>query len=80
MDGLTPFQQVCRVRIAEGVAADRLRHTGLEDSPLHRLLHHARINMVAALGTGFPSSPAVLLWEDPLPRPFTLRDRMLLGR
>jgi hypothetical protein len=64
--------------MAEGVAAGRLRYTGLEDSPPHRLLHHARIEMVAALGTGFPLAPAVLLGEDPLPRPFTLRDRILL--
>ena len=47
-------------------------------SPLHRLLHHARIEMVAALGAGFPVAPAVPLGEDPLPRPFTLRDRILL--
>ncbi len=46
--------------MAEGVAAGRLRHTGPEDSPLHRLLHHTRIEMVAALGTGFPFAPAVL--------------------
>jgi len=64
--------------MAEGVAAGRLRYTGREDSPLHRLLHHARIEMVAALGTGFPVTPALLLGEDPLPRPFTLRDRILL--
>jgi hypothetical protein len=65
--------------MAEGVAAGRLRYTGLEDSPLHRLLHHARIEMVAALGTGVPAEPAVLLGEDPLPRPFRLRDRILSG-
>ena len=68
---------MCRERIAEGVAAGRLRHTALEDSPLHRFLHHARIEMVAALGTGFPVASAVLLGEAPLPRPFTLRDRIL---
>jgi hypothetical protein len=34
--------------------------------------------MVAALGTGFPVTPALLLGEDPLPRPFTLRDWILL--
>ena len=60
------------------MAAGRLRHTGLEDGTLHGLLHHARIEMVAALGTGFPVAPAVLLGEDPLPRPFRLRDRILL--
>ncbi len=64
--------------MAEGVAAGRLPYTGLEDSPLHRLLNHARIEMVAALGTGFPVVPVVLLGEDPLPRPFTLRLRILL--
>ena len=64
--------------MAEGVAAGHRRYTGLEDSPLHRLLHHARSKMVAALGTGFPVAPTVLLGEDPLPRPFTLRDRILL--
>ena len=57
------------------MAAGRLRFTGLEDSPLHRLLHHARIEMVAAVGSGFPVAPAVLLGVDPLPRPFKLRDR-----
>jgi len=61
------------------VAARRLRHTGLEDRPLHRLLHHARSKIVAALGIGFPVAPAVLLGDDPLPRPFTLRDRILLS-
>ena len=61
------------------MAAGRLSHTGLEDSPLQRLLHHARIEVVAALGTGFPVAPAVLLGEDPLPRPFRLRDRILSG-
>jgi hypothetical protein len=60
------------------VAAGRFLYTGLEDSPLHCLLHHARIEMLAALGTGFPVAPAVLLGEDPLPRPFRLRDRILL--
>jgi len=64
--------------MAEGVAAGRLRYPGPEDSPLHRLLHHPRIEVVAALGTGFPVAPAVLLGEDPLPRPFRLRDRILL--
>lgn len=64
--------------MAEGVAAGRLRFTGLEDSPFHRLLHRARIEMVAALGSGFPVATAVPLGEDPLPRPFTLRDRILL--
>ena len=73
-DVLAPFQQVCRERIADGVPAGRLRYTGLEHSPLH----HARIEMVAALGTGFPVAPAVPLGEDPLPRPFTLLDRILL--
>ena len=34
--------------------------------------------MVAALGSGFPCALAVLLGEDPLPHPFTLRDRILL--
>ena len=63
--------------MAEGVAAGRLRYTGLEDSPLHSLLHHDRIEMVAALGTGFPVGPAVLVGEDQLPRPFTVRDRIL---
>ena len=62
----------------EGVAAGRLRHTGLEHSPLNRLLHHTLIEMVAAVGSGFPVAPAVLLGEDPMPRPFTLRDRILL--
>jgi hypothetical protein len=33
--------------------------------------------MVAALGTGFPVGPAVLVGEDQLPRPFTVRDRIL---
>ena len=66
-DVLAPFQQVCRERMAEGVAAGRLGHTGLEDSPLHRPLHHARIEMVAALGTGFPVAPAVLLGKHPFP-------------
>ena len=64
--------------MAEGVAAGRLRYTGLEDSPLHCLLHHARIEMVA-LGTGFPVAPVLLLGEYPVPRPFTLRDRILLS-
>ena len=64
--------------MTEGVAAGCLRHTRLEDSALHRFLHHARIKMVAALSSGFPVAPAVLLGEDPLPRPFTLRDRILL--
>jgi len=63
--------------MVEAAAAGRLRYTGPEDSPLHRLLHHARIEMVTALGTGFPVAPAVLLGEDPLPRPFTPRDRIL---
>ena len=65
--------------MAEGVAAGRLCHTGLEDTPLHRLLHHARIEMVAALGTGFPVVPPVLLVEDPLACPFTLRDGIFSG-
>ena len=60
------------------MAAGRLRYTGLEHSHLHCLLHLARIEMVAALGSGFPVAPAVLLGDDPLPRPFTLRDRILL--
>ena len=77
-DVLAPFQQVCRERMAEGVAAGRLRYTGLEDSPLRRHLHHARSKMVVALGTGFPVAPAALQGEDPLARPFTLRDRILL--
>jgi hypothetical protein len=64
--------------MAEGVAAGRLRYTGLEDSSFHRLLHPARIDMVLALGTGFPVAPSVLMGEDPLPRLFTLRDRILL--
>jgi hypothetical protein len=55
--------------MAEGMTACRLRHTGLEDSPLHRPLHHARIEMVAALGTGFPVAPAVLLGKLPGPLP-----------
>ena len=78
LDVLAPFQHVFRERLAEAVAAGRLHYSGLEHSLLHCLLHHARIEIVAALGTGLPVAPAVLLGEDPLPRPFRLRDRILL--
>ena len=61
LDVLAPFQHVCRERLAEGVEFGRLRHTGIEDS----LLHPARIEIVAALGTGFPTALALLLGEHP---------------
>ena len=60
LDVLAPFQHVCRERLAEGVESGRLRHTGIEDSLLHRLLHPARIEIVAALGNGFPIALALL--------------------
>lgn len=50
-DVLPPFQQVGRKRVAEGVATGRLRESRLAHGPLHRLLHHARIEVVAALGS-----------------------------
>ena len=66
-DVLAPFQQVCRERMAEGVAAGHL-------------LHHAQIQVVAALGTGFPVAPEVLLREHPLPSPLPAGVRILSGQ
>ncbi len=47
---------------------------------LHRLLHHARIEMMAALGTGFPVAPPLLLGEHPLPRPLPIGVWVLPGQ
>lgn len=50
-DVLAPLQQVGGKRVPEGVAAGLLGYPSLGDGSLHRLLHHARVQMVAALVT-----------------------------
>lgn len=59
-DVLAPLQQVGRKGMAEGVAAGLLGDSCLGYGSLHRLLHHARIQVVAALGAGFLVAPAIL--------------------
>ena len=50
-DVLPALKKVRRKRVAEGVAAGRFAHPGVSHGPLHGLLHHARIKVVAPLGT-----------------------------
>jgi hypothetical protein len=49
-DVLSPFQQVGRKGVAEGVATSGLAHSGFKHGTFHGFLHHARIQMMTALG------------------------------
>ena len=79
-DVLPTLQQVGGKGVPKRMAAGGLGHSGLSHRPLHRLLHHARIDMVPALGACFPVVPTGLLREDPLPGPFPLRVGVLAGQ
>ena len=51
------------------MAAVRLSHTGLEDSPLHRLLHHARHRDGGGLEHRIPSRASGSAGGIPIVRP-----------
>jgi len=67
-DVVAPLQEVGGEEVAEGVAGDPLVEAGLSSCILHRALHDALVEVMAAIETT-RLFPARARREDPLPAP-----------
>jgi len=68
-DIVAALEEMGGERMPEGMATDGFGYSGSAFSVVDSALHDARIHVIAALSAGMVIFPAMLLGENPLPRP-----------